>query len=49
VDDYMSGNLLRKEVFAEDVAAAFAFLALAEKTTGTVLPVDGGNAAAFPR
>ncbi|OGR90053.1 MAG: short-chain dehydrogenase [Elusimicrobia bacterium RIFCSPLOWO2_01_FULL_59_12] len=49
VDQYVSGNLLRKEVFPEDVAGAFVWLAQAEKTTGTVIPVDGGNAAAFPR
>jgi NAD(P)-dependent dehydrogenase (short-subunit alcohol dehydrogenase family) len=49
VEDYMSGNLLKKEVYAEDVAAAFVWLAQAQKTTGAVVPVDGGNAAAFPR
>lgn len=49
VEQYVSGNLLKKEVFPEDVAQAFVSLALAQKTTGTVLPVDGGNAAAFPR
>jgi rhamnose utilization protein RhaD (predicted bifunctional aldolase and dehydrogenase)/NAD(P)-dependent dehydrogenase (short-subunit alcohol dehydrogenase family) len=49
VQQYMSGNLLKQEVFAEDVAAAFVWLAQATKTTGAVVPVDGGNAAAFPR
>ena len=49
VRQYLSGNLLRQEVTAEDVAEAFVFLAQAKKTTGATLPVDGGNAAAFPR
>ena len=49
VKEYLSGNLLHEEVLAEDVANAFVWLAQAEKTTGAVLPVDGGNAAAFPR
>jgi NAD(P)-dependent dehydrogenase (short-subunit alcohol dehydrogenase family) len=48
-EDYMSGNLLRREVTAEDVAQAFVDLALAEKTTGAVLTVDGGNIAAALR
>ncbi|HWD67861.1 MAG TPA: SDR family oxidoreductase, partial [Caulobacteraceae bacterium] len=46
---YMSGNLLGVEVTAEDVAQAFVFSALMEKTTGAVIPVDGGNVAAMPR
>ena len=41
--DYMSGNLLGREVTAEDVAEAFVYLALAEKTTAAVVTVDGGN------
>jgi len=49
VEQYVSGNLLGEEVTPEDVANAFVSLALAPKTTGAVLPVDGGNAAAFPR
>src|SRR5437879_1280434 len=49
VDQYVKGNLLGEEVFAEDVAQAFVALAQAKKTTGAILPVDGGNAAAFPR
>lgn len=40
---YMGGNLLGREVTAEDVAQAFVSLALAEKTTAAVLTVDGGN------
>jgi rhamnose utilization protein RhaD (predicted bifunctional aldolase and dehydrogenase)/NAD(P)-dependent dehydrogenase (short-subunit alcohol dehydrogenase family) len=46
---YMSGNLLEKEVTADDVAQAFVSLALAEKTTGAILTVDGGNIAAAVR
>ncbi|HEY1559638.1 MAG TPA: bifunctional aldolase/short-chain dehydrogenase [Caulobacteraceae bacterium] len=46
---YMAGNLLGVEVTAEDVAQAFVFSALMEKTTGAVIPVDGGNVAAMPR
>jgi NAD(P)-dependent dehydrogenase (short-subunit alcohol dehydrogenase family) len=41
--DYMSGNLLRREVTAEDVAQAFVFLAQARTTTAAVVTVDGGN------
>ncbi|NWH07763.1 MAG: bifunctional aldolase/short-chain dehydrogenase [Alphaproteobacteria bacterium] len=41
--DYMSGNLLGREVTAEDVAQAFLFLALSQKTSAAVLTVDGGN------
>jgi rhamnose utilization protein RhaD (predicted bifunctional aldolase and dehydrogenase)/NAD(P)-dependent dehydrogenase (short-subunit alcohol dehydrogenase family) len=41
--DYMSGNLLGREVTVEDVADAFVFLALAQKTTGATVTVDGGN------
>jgi NAD(P)-dependent dehydrogenase (short-subunit alcohol dehydrogenase family) len=47
--DYLAGNLLGREVLAEDVAQAFVSLALARKTTGAVLTVDGGNIAAAPR
>jgi NAD(P)-dependent dehydrogenase (short-subunit alcohol dehydrogenase family) len=47
--DYMRGNLLRREVRAEDVAKAFVDLALSPKTTGAVLTVDGGNIAAARR
>lgn len=41
--DYMAGNLLGREVTADDVAAAFLHLALARTTTAAVLTVDGGN------
>lgn len=47
--EYMSGNLLRREVKAEDVAKAFLDLALSPGTTGCVLTVDGGNIAAALR
>jgi rhamnose utilization protein RhaD (predicted bifunctional aldolase and dehydrogenase)/NAD(P)-dependent dehydrogenase (short-subunit alcohol dehydrogenase family) len=47
--DYMSGNLLRREVTAEDVARAFLAQALALKTTADVTTVDGGNIAAALR
>jgi rhamnose utilization protein RhaD (predicted bifunctional aldolase and dehydrogenase)/NAD(P)-dependent dehydrogenase (short-subunit alcohol dehydrogenase family) len=48
-DEYFRQNLLHRETTAEDVARAFGFLATAEATTGCVVTVDGGNAAAFPR
>ncbi len=47
--DYMAGNLLEREVTAEDVAEAFLHQALALKTTGDVTTVDGGNIAAALR
>ena len=47
--DYMSGNLLGREVTAADVAEAFVNLAKANATTGAVLTVDGGNVAAMMR
>ena len=49
VEEYFRHNLLGREVTASDVARAFAYLATATATTGSVLTVDGGNAAAFPR
>jgi len=39
----MTGNLLRREVTAEDVAEAFVRLALSRATTAAILTVDGGN------
>ena len=43
-EEYMrTGNLLKREVLAEDVAQAFVALALARKTTAATLTVDGGN------
>jgi rhamnose utilization protein RhaD (predicted bifunctional aldolase and dehydrogenase)/NAD(P)-dependent dehydrogenase (short-subunit alcohol dehydrogenase family) len=47
--DYMSGNLLQREVTAQDVAQAFLAQALALKTTADVTTVDGGNIAAALR
>jgi rhamnose utilization protein RhaD (predicted bifunctional aldolase and dehydrogenase)/NAD(P)-dependent dehydrogenase (short-subunit alcohol dehydrogenase family) len=47
--DYMSGNLLQREVTADDVAQAFVAQALALKTTADVTTVDGGNIAAALR
>jgi rhamnose utilization protein RhaD (predicted bifunctional aldolase and dehydrogenase)/NAD(P)-dependent dehydrogenase (short-subunit alcohol dehydrogenase family) len=47
--EYMSGNLLRREVTAEDVAQAFLHQALELKTTANVTTVDGGNIAAALR
>ncbi len=47
--EYMSGNLLGREVTADDVGQAFVFAALMRSTTGAIFPVDGGNVAAMPR
>jgi len=47
--DYMSGNLLGREVTADDVAQTFLHQALALKTTADVTTVDGGNIAAALR
>lgn len=47
--DYMSGNLLQREVTAADVAQAFLHQALELKTTGDITTVDGGNIAAALR
>jgi len=47
--DYMSGNLLGREVTADDVAQAFLHQALALKSTADVTTVDGGNIAAAMR
>ncbi len=41
--EYMAGNLLRAEVEARHVADSFVMLARAERTTGHVMTVDGGN------
>lgn len=48
-EEYFRLNLLKRETLAEDVARAFCWLAEAPATTGAVIPVDGGNPAAFPR
>ena len=46
---YMRGNLLGREVTAQDVAEAFLHLVKATKTSGAVITVDGGNVAAMVR
>ncbi|HZP80161.1 MAG TPA: bifunctional rhamnulose-1-phosphate aldolase/short-chain dehydrogenase [Chthonomonadaceae bacterium] len=45
------GNLLKTAVFAEDVAQAALFFASdrSARTTGAMLPIDGGLREAFPR
>lgn len=50
-DFYAKRNLLKARVHARDVAEAVLFLASerAAKTTGALLPVDGGLREAFPR
>lgn len=48
-DEYFRSNLLETEVFDIDVAKGFFDIALAEKTTGSVITIDGGNIAASPR
>jgi rhamnulose-1-phosphate aldolase/alcohol dehydrogenase len=48
---YRERSLLKRSVFPEDVAEAVAFLASdrASKSTGNIINVDAGNAAAFTR
>jgi NAD(P)-dependent dehydrogenase (short-subunit alcohol dehydrogenase family) len=48
---YRQRNLLKTRVLAEDVAEAALFFASqrSSKTTGAMLPVDGGVREAFPR
>jgi rhamnulose-1-phosphate aldolase/alcohol dehydrogenase len=50
-EHYRQRNLLRARVTADDVAEAVIWLASdrAAKTTGAMIPVDGGVPAAFPR
>lgn len=48
-EDYMRGNLVRREVTGKDVAEAFVYLARARTSTGAVVTVDGGNVAAMMR
>ena len=40
---YRSGNLLKREVTADDVANAFVNLSKSEATTAATITVDGGN------
>jgi len=47
--EYLAGNILGKEVTAEDVARAFTQLALSESTVANITTVDGGNIAAALR
>jgi rhamnose utilization protein RhaD (predicted bifunctional aldolase and dehydrogenase)/NAD(P)-dependent dehydrogenase (short-subunit alcohol dehydrogenase family) len=47
--EYMGGNLLKREVTADDVAGAFVALAKARAATGHIETVDGGNIAAALR
>ncbi len=50
-DFYARRNLLHRHVTTNDVASAVLFLLseASSRTTGAVIPVDGGVAAAFPR
>ena len=49
-DFYAKRNLLHKIILPQDIAnGVFATLAILDKTTGNMLNVDGGMAAAFPR
>ena len=41
--DNSEEEVVTEEVLAEDVGKAFLSLALAKKTTGDVMTVDGGN------
>jgi NAD(P)-dependent dehydrogenase (short-subunit alcohol dehydrogenase family) len=50
-DFYAKRNILKARVRSEDVAKSVAYLLSDEssRTTGAVIPVDGGVAAGFPR
>ncbi|MHB8483764.1 MAG: bifunctional rhamnulose-1-phosphate aldolase/short-chain dehydrogenase [Nitrospiria bacterium] len=50
-DFYAKRNILKTKVLPEDVSRAVLFLASARsaKTTGSIIPVDGGVKEAFPR
>ena len=42
-NQYMTSNLLSKEVEAKHVAEGFLSLAISERTSAHVLTIDGGN------
>jgi NAD(P)-dependent dehydrogenase (short-subunit alcohol dehydrogenase family) len=48
---YRERSLLKRSVYPEDIAEAVAFFATdrSAKSTGNIINVDGGNAAAFTR
>jgi NAD(P)-dependent dehydrogenase (short-subunit alcohol dehydrogenase family) len=48
---YRERSLLKRSVYPEDIAEAVAFFASdrSSKSTGNIINVDGGNAAAFTR
>lgn len=50
-DFYARRNILKTKILPEDVAKAALFLASSRsaKTTGAMIPVDGGVKEAFPR
>jgi rhamnulose-1-phosphate aldolase/alcohol dehydrogenase len=50
-DFYAKRNILKTKIFPEDVSRAVLFLASSRsaKTTGAIIPVDGGVKEAFPR
>ena len=48
-EQYFQSNLLKRQVFAEDVAQVFLNLTLSLKTTAAIVTVDGGNIAAAVR
>ena len=50
-DFYAARNILKRRVTTADVARTAAFLLsdASSRTTGAVIPVDGGVAGAFPR
>lgn len=50
-DFYAMRNILKRKILPEDVSRAVLFLASSRsaKTTGAILPVDGGVKEAFPR
>ena len=47
--EYLTENILGREVTAQDVAMAFTHLALSQSTVANVATVDGGNIAAALR